>query len=702
MSSATLRRIVAVVALLALAIAPVTAAPSDDARSALHTIPFASGAVDPAVDLRGTDPAGEDLVLVQWERVGDTAAVHAIAATGAVLVQPLAPVSYLVWADAAQAKAIRALDGIRFAGVLPARTRVAPSVDGATTALRVTFVGDDPAVGVDALQVLPRTFTEVGGAVAILSGGLTEAIALSRLPGVYSVADAGEGPALRDEQSSQIIAQGTDGGANAQPGYRDFLADIDADGSGVTIAIQDGGVDSNHPDLMGQVAACFDSQPAPLCLANNNDDAIGHGTHVLGVILGTGTVPLGDSDGFRYGLGVAPGAKAVVQNDISLNSLLTSFPDGYTAAYQIASAAGAIVSNNSWGPGSTPQGYDADTREFDQIVRDANPDVEGDQPLALSWSIMNGSGGVSSQGAPDEAKNIIAVGGSGSRGSRTPDDLCTCTAHGPNLDGRRLVDIVAPGQSVISTRATQGVLCGTPAGGSIVPMPPSPIHGPCTGTSFASPHVTGAYAVFVDWFRGNVGVEGDPSPALVKAAMINTADDLSKRGGRDADGAPLTPIPNEQQGWGRLNLGSLIDAWRDGVVFVDQTEVFTASGESHVVEVEAIDPTQPLKATLVWTDTTGPGQGGAVPGWINDLDLVVTAPDGTTLLGNVFADGVSVPGGAADDRNNTENVFLPAPGEGAFTVTVDAANIIGKASPNVEELTWQDFALVISNARVVE
>jgi hypothetical protein len=697
------RRVIVVAALLALAIAPVAAAPSGDDGSALHTIPFSSGAVDPVVDLREVDPRGSDLVLVQWERFGDTAAVHAIAGTGAALVQPLAPVSYLVWADSEQTAAIRSLPGIRFAGVLPPRARVAPSVVPSTTTLRVTFVGAGEGLAGDAVHVLPRAFTQVAGAVGEVAGGVDEAIALSRLPHVYSVAGANDRPELRDEQSSQILAQGTDGGANARPGYRDFLADVGADGSGVTVHIQDGGVDHNHPDLLGQVAACYDSGP-PLCTVNNNDDAIGHGTHVLGVILGTGLLPVNDTDGFRMGLGVAPGANAVVHNDISLNSLLTSFPDGYTRPYTEAVREGAIVSNNSWGPSSTPQGYDAATREFDMLPRDADPETEGDQPLALSWSIMNGRGRTSTQGAPDEAKNIIAVGGSGARGSRTADDLCTCTAHGPNLDGRRLVDVVAPGQSVISTRATQGVLCGTAAGGGIVHSPPSPFHGPCTGTSFASPHVTGAYAVFVDWFRSNVAEEdgGDPSPTLVKAVMVNTADDLSVRGGRDANGAPLTPIPNDQQGWGRVNLGSLIGAWETGVVHSDQEIAFTASGETATFDVTALDSTAPLKVTLAWADAPGHGKGGALPAWVNDLDLVVTAEDGTTWLGNVFADGMSATGGERDEMNNVESVFLPAPGTGTFAVTVRAANIIGQASPSADSPTWQDFALVVSNAAPTE
>jgi serine protease AprX len=723
----TSRRLMALLTVLALAALPAAAAAAPAAPAAstastvspggadggvadLHAIPFASGTVDPARDLAAEDPAGGDLVLVQWSRYGDSDAVHRIAATGVRLVQPLAPVSYLVWADAAQTRAVRDLPGVRFAGVLPPDVRVAPSVTEATTHLRVTFVGDREVAGLP-VAASPRTFTDVGGAVAVVPGGLDEAAAFSRMPRVYSVADAGGPRELRDEQSSQIIAQGTDGDAHAEPGYRDFLADVGADGSGVTVSMVDGGTDHNHPDLSGQVASCYDytTPLGVLCPTGNTDDVIGHGTFVLGVILGTGTTSFTDADGFALGLGVAPGAKAVSQNAINAAAIpadlagVGPFADGYTPVYTQAVRDGAIVSNNSWGPSGSPQGYDAATREFDQIVRDADPETEGDQPIALSWSIMNGSGGESTQGSPDEAKNLIAVGGSGARGSRTADDLCTCTAHGPNLDGRRLVDIVAPGQNVVSTRASQGLVCGTAAGGTM-PSPPSPFHGPCTGTSFASPHVTGAYAVFVDWFRANVAEDeaATPSPALVKAAMINTADDLAQRGGLDADGEPLTPIPNDQQGWGRLNLGSLIRTWEAGVVVVDQERAFTASGESFEVRVAPLDPDRPLRATLAWTDAPGPGTGGEVQGWVNDLDLVVEDPAGRTWLGNVFADGASAPGGEADERNNVENVFLASAGDGTYTIRVDASNIIGKASPHADSPTWQDFALVIGNAEVVQ
>jgi serine protease AprX len=695
-SPARLVAAVVCLAVLGLPAAARSAASADD----LYLIPFASGTVDPARDFAPALPDGRDLVLVQWDTFGAPGVVDALAATGATLVQPLAPVSYLVVADAAQTVALRSVEGVRSAGVLPAHARVAASVTDATTRLRVTLVGGADFGRDAAVRVTPRTFTAVDGLVAELDGSATDAASLAQLPQVYAVADAGGAPALRDEKGAQVVAAGTK--APLAPGYRDFLAKHGVDGTGVVLSEVDGGVDQNHPDLAGGVAACLDySVTGQLCAARNHDDAIGHGTHVLGVVLGRGATGLGDLDGFDYGLGVAPGATAIVQNAISLNTIGNDpFADGYRPLYQEASERGAIVSQNSWGPAGKPQGYDADTREFDSIVRDANDDEAGDQPLALVFSIMNGRGGTSTQGSPDEAKNIIGVGGTGLRNATAltspgVDDLCTCTAHGPALDGRLLPDLVAPAQLVMSTRATQGTLCGLIGAASELP---SPVHASCTGTSFASPHVTGAYALFVEWYRKHFD-GATPSPALVKAALVNGAVDLA--GNKDANGRRMSHIPNNQQGWGRLHIGNVLDAWSTSAVHLDQSVVFTESGQAETLAVEAVDPTKPLKATLVWTDALGPGLGGKTPAWTNDLDLSVTAPDATTYLGNVFAGGMSTTGGTRDDKNNVENVYLAAPGAGAFTVTVTAANVIGDGLPNTDGATDQDFALVLTNARVI-
>lgn len=668
-----------------------TSMPAD--HSTVHALPFAAATVDPLVDLDARDPAGTDLVLVQFDDEGATAAVDATAATGAALVQPLAPVSYLVWANARQTRAIRALDGVRFAGVLPPSLRIAPSVDAATTLLRVTLVADDPELTARAATVVTRRFTATDGVVLTLPGDATAATVLSQRPEVYSVADGTDDDHLRDEKTTQMIVEDT---SSPEPGY-DPVTRLGADGSGVRVAVVDGGVDSRHPELSSRDITCTDYVAASaMCAAGNSDDAIGHGTFVSGVVLGDGSTGIGDGGpdaGFRFGKGVAPGADLHVQNAINLGAAFTRPP--ITELFADSVRSGAVVAQNSWGPSGTPQGYDEPTRQADAAVRDADPEAEGDQPIGVVFSIMNGSGGESTQGAPDEAKNIIAVGGTGSGrpGSPSGDDLCTCSAHGPNLDGRRLVDVVAPGQVVASVRAAQGTLCGIPPEEF-----PSPLHATCTGTSFASPHVSGAYAVFVEAYRAALGI--DPSPALVKAALVNTATDLSRFGGVDADGRPLTPVPNDQQGWGRLDLGQTMDEWNAGtVVHRDQDVLLDATGASSELLLTVADVTRPLRATLTWTDAPGHGQGGELPAWVNDLDLELVSPSGAVYRGNVFADGWSVTGGTSDEMNNLENVWIEAPEAGTWTVRVRAASIIGDGVPSAGDLTDQDFALVVTNAQ---
>ena len=680
---------------LLLAFAPLTAtAPS---VSPLHELPLHSGTVDPVVDLSPTDPVGEDLVLVQFEERGATELVDALPSTGATLVQPLAPVSYIVLADAASTDQIRAMEGVRFAGVLPPAARVHPSTAD-TGMLRVTIVGDS----LDGVAVTgtPRAFTAIAGTVLTVPGNHVTAARLAQLPEVYSVAAADElqGPAaLRDERTAAIVGEGV-----AEPTSPYAPAEqFGVDGTGVTVAVVDGGVDTTHPELPGlgdtRTATCtsYSFTFGADCFAGNSDDAIGHGTHVAGIVLGTGSTGLGDggAGGYAFGRGVAPGADLHVQNAINLTASRPSITELFATSYR----AGATVVQNSWGPSGTPQGYDEPTRQADAAVRDADPDAPGDQELGVVFSVMNGNGGTSTQGAPDEAKNILAIGGSGSGrpGSPGGDDLCTCTAHGPNLDGSRLVDLVAPGQGVMSTRAAHGTLCGVPSTEF-----PSPLHATCTGTSMASPHVSGAYALFVEKYRSVLPAAGDPSPALVKAALVNSAIDLARSGplpGVDADGRPMTPVPNEQQGWGRLHIGGALDALDGSAHHVDQGHLFDASGETATFTFDATDPAAPLRVTLAWTDAFGHGQGGELRSLVNDLDLVVTAPDGTNYLGNVFDGGQSTTGGSRDTLNNLENVWFDTATPGTWTITARATEIIGDGVPSVGDATDQDFALVVSN-----
>ena len=73
------------------------------------------------------------------------------------------------------------------------------------------------------------------------------------------------------------------------------------DGTGVTVAVLDTGIDVNHPDLAGQIDDTASFVPGEAVT-----DVNGHGTHVAGTIVGTGAASGGDYKG------VAPGADLIV------------------------------------------------------------------------------------------------------------------------------------------------------------------------------------------------------------------------------------------------------------------------------------------------------------------------------------------------------------------------------------------------------
>src|SRR5437016_6360344 len=143
------------------------------------------------------------------------------------------------------------------------------------------------------------------------------------------------------------------------------------------------------------------------------------------------------------------------------------------------------------------------------------------------------------------------------------------------------------------------------------------------------------------------------------------------------------PIPNMDEGWGRLHLGNVIAS--TGAHFYDDQTVSLSTGASHSYQIAVGIVDQPVKVSVAWTDV--PGTPGAGTELVNDLDLTVTAPDGTMYLGNNFADGASAPGGTPDSKNNLENVYISNPAVGVYTVTVTGVNV--PSGP-------QDYALVVS------
>lgn len=157
-----------------------------------------------------------------------------------------------------------------------------------------------------------------------------------------------------------------------------------------------------------------------------------------------------------------------------------------------------------------------------------------------------------------------------------------------------------------------------------------------------------------------------PTNALMKAVLINTSRDMTGVSG----------YPNNSEGWGRVVLDDSLyfmgdsdklwahDQRRTGGITTGQTQQFT---------LEVLSSTRPLEVTLCFTDYAGTVNSSNPV--VNNLNLVVTAPNGATYRGNVFSGGWSSAGGAVDLKNNVERVAVASPQAGTWTFAVTAASV---------------------------
>ena len=400
------------------------------------------------------------------------------------------------------------------------------------------------------------------------------------------------------------------------------------DGSGETIAVMDTGIDNDHPDVVGRIAAIntqygLDSSPI--------DSNSGHGTHIVMTVLGDGS---GDSST----TGIAPDANLVMY-------ALEHDPTGYFgrqgSIYDLLSDAElktARIAVNAWGSNGNFGFYTADSRSADQYV-------SNNQYLLPIFSVGdNGGSGASKVTAPGTAKNVLSI-GSSHNGSVSPS-----SSQGPTLDGRIKPDLVAPGEGICSARAEEaksvvGSVCATGTHGNSRSM-----YMELSGTSQATAVAGGSAALAREFLREVAGIN-KPSASLIKATLVNGAEDL---------GTP--DIPNNNEGWGQIDLENSLAPSFSGTpldMFHDDARELQA-GFSLLYSFN-IDASKGIDLTLAWSDVEGSANAPqAEARLMNDLDLILMAPDGTTYVGNNFANGVSVVGGSADNVNNIERIRLPA------------------------------------------
>ncbi len=485
-------------------------------------------------------------------------------------------------------------------------------------------------------------------------------------------------PRLFDALAAQII-----GGEGENMGVA--VHDLGFDGEGVTVAVADSGLNLGegepmHPDLEGRVDAFFHYGN----LIDASDEH-SHGTHVAGIIAGDGAAGETDENGYLYGLGIAPKAHIVAQRMFDGLGNYEA-PESMARLTTDAVRAGAEIGSNSWGE-DTQGRYDVFAMEFDALVRDADPETPGDQPYILEFSAGNAGPNERTIGSPAVAKNVIATGAS--QNERYDfliyagmESIADFSSRGPCEDGRIKPDLAAPGTWIASLQS-QG------AGDENAWLPISPLYQFQGGTSQAGPQVSGAAAVFVQYYRETHGGQ-TPSPALVKAALINSAIDMDNTVSPAEGGT--TYVPNMDEGWGRVDLTELIGSDRT-FDFTDQTNPLP-NGQTFEKRLVLAGGDLPLKVTLAYTDV--PGFPPAIPALVNDLDLEVISPSGLVYRGNQFLEGESVPNtGSSDSINNVEGVHIALPEAGEYVVRVIGKKVLEDARRDTVAID-QDFALVFS------
>jgi subtilisin family serine protease len=245
-------------------------------------------------------------------------------------------------------------------------------------------------------------------------------------------------------------------------------------GTGVTVAVLDTGVDTDHPELADSIAGGWNF----VSENSNYEDDLGHGTHVAGIITANGN-PGGNAKG------VAPGAMVWMGKvcDSSGSCYYSDIVDAINYVVKNKETTGHVISMSLGGGGTAGANCDNDL-----LARAVNDAVKAGVTVVAAAG--NDGKTVSSPGCASGAIAVGAVDRSDRRAS---------------FSGRgQALDIMAPGVSTYSSYLGGG-------------------YAYLSGTSMATPHVSATIALMLE--RNPYLTDLD-----IKNRLYTTARDLGTRG----------------------------------------------------------------------------------------------------------------------------------------------------------------------------
>jgi len=412
-------------------------------------------------------------------------------------------------------------------------------------------------------------------------------------------------------------------------------------GSGIATAEWDSGwADINHDDLQGRVTLGDNTT----CGAGDSGTCgtATHSTHVAGTMLGNGTLSQTEGGTALQWRGMAPKATVISYEWWDSSTELNDEHDDAINTY------GAVLSQNSWGYTYTgcgadcSGGYDSFAGELDSIVRGSKG-----KKISQIWSAGNNrpadcdSGIYDCIGFPGTAKNAITIGATNSN----DDSMTSFSSFGPTNDGRLKPEVTAPG-------------CQSDGDTGVTSTFPNDVYGVFCGTSMAAPTTSGVVALMYKEY-GNNGIF--PLPSTIKAILIHTSVDLGNTG------------PDYSFGYGRIDAVAAIDKIKEDSDTTDVVEEEIIS-DSEILEFD-MTVASTVKVTLVWDDPAAAAN--ADPTLVNDLDLVLVAPNGTSyrpwVLDPVNPADIATTG--TNTIDNVEQVFVENALSGIWTVKVTGSSV---------------------------
>jgi hypothetical protein len=507
-------------------------------------------------------------------------------------------------------------------------------------------------------------------------------------------------------------------------------------GKGENIGVCDTGLDTGdrhhiHPDFARRVAwiKSYPINPALSPFIRNPkgdngpaDTHSGHGTHVAGSILGSGAESrrlkgkrsAGPIRGLAYRARLffqAVEQEVKYKNPADLRKYgpypLFGLPTDLGNLFSDAYRRGVRIHSNSFDISDSSHGAYTDKcgqldgfvwkhKDFCVLVAAGNDgrDWDGDgkiDPMSVT--------------PPGTSKNCITVGACENRRpifnpqtygrwspldfraksfknepmANDPGRVAAFSSRGPTQDGRVKPDVVAPGTFVLSTRST--MISDVNRGWAAFPWSKHYFY--LGGTSMATPLTAGAVALVREYLRTKKRIR-HPTAALLKAAIIAGATRLS-------DNPPAGALFDKDQGFGRVNVDAVVSPPNPSSTQFVEVKPGLRTGEIHTTQIKVKSGKAPLRLTLAYSDYPGPPFG---PSLVNDLNLIVTAPNGMTYVGNQSAlNGMRGRGNQSagnaltlDARNNVEVVHVRKPVGGTWKIEVVGSNV-----PHGP----QDFALVL-------